>query len=68
MKEHDFLVAGLNNPDTSIGDMRALGMNMTNTQLLSKDEYLKSDYIRQHDAFKDDEGQFSQTKFDRIYE
>lgn len=68
MKEHDFLVAGLNNPDTTVGDMRALGMNMTNTQMLSKEEYLKSDYIKNHEAFKDDNGRFSQTKFDKIYE
>jgi hypothetical protein len=47
--------------------MRALGMNMTNTQMLSKEEYLKSDYIKNHEAFKDDNGRFSQTKFDKIY-
>jgi hypothetical protein len=51
MKENDWIIAGLNNPDKNAGDFRTLGLNMDNTQMLSKDEYLKSDYIKNNPVF-----------------
>jgi hypothetical protein len=58
MKENDWIVAGLTNPDINSGEFRALGLNIDNTQLLTKEEYLKSDFIKNNEAFKDSEGNF----------
>jgi len=43
-------------------------LSLDNTQLLSKDEYLKSSFITENDAFKNDEGVFSKDKFDTFYD
>lgn len=67
MKENDWLVAGLMNPDYNVGQFKAIGMNLDNTQMLSKKQYLKSPFIQNNDAFKDDSGQFSEQKFDEYY-
>lgn len=68
MKQNDYIIASLNNPEFNPGDFRTLGMDLDNTQMLSKDEYLKSDYIKQNDAFKDENGEFSKSKFDTFYD
>lgn len=67
MKENDWIVANLENPDMNPGQFRTLGMSTNDTQLLSKDQYLKSDYIKNNDAFKDDSGNFSEKKFTDFY-
>jgi hypothetical protein len=36
-----------------------LGLNVNNTQILSRDKYLESSYIKNHEAFKNDDGSFS---------
>ena len=65
---NDWLVANLNNPDFTVSDFQNIAdMSTANTQMLSKDKYLKSDFIKNNDAFKDDNGQFSQRKFDDYY-
>jgi|MGYP003418286910 hypothetical protein len=51
MKENDWIIANLNNPQYSPGDLRTLGLNLDNTQILSKEDYLKSDYIKNNKAF-----------------
>jgi hypothetical protein len=38
-------------------------MDLTNTQMLSADEYLKSDFIKNHEMFKNENGSFSEDKF-----
>jgi hypothetical protein len=35
--------------------------------MLSKEDYLKSNFIKQNDAFKDKNGEFSEDKFDAFY-
>ena len=67
VKQNDWIVATLENPTRTPGDFRVFGMNLDNTQLLSKDRYLKSDFIRQNDAFKNEDGEFSETKFTEFY-
>lgn len=65
---NDWLVANLNNPDFTVSDFQNIAdMSTANTQMLSKDKYLKSDFIKNNDAFKDDNGQFSQRKFNDYY-
>lgn len=69
MKQNDWIVASLNNPTFDAGDFQYISdMTLDNTQLLSKDQYLKSRYIRENDAFKNNQGQFSEELFDRFYQ
>ena len=68
MKKNDWIIASLNNPQTSVGEFRVSGMNLENTQLLPESEYLKSDYIKNNPAFQDSEGNFKQSKFDAFYQ
>ena len=68
MKQNDWIVATLNNPTFTVGDFQNISnMNLENTQLLSKDEYLKSNFIRDNQAFKDKNGQFSEDLFNQFY-
>lgn len=65
---NDWIVANLNNPDFSVSDFQNIAdMSVSNTQMLTKDEYLKSDYIKNNDAFKDSQGKFSQKAFAEFY-
>lgn len=67
-KANDWIVAGLNNPDFTVKDFSNIAdMTVDNTQLLSEDEYLKSNFIKNNDAFKDENGKFSKSKFDTFY-
>lgn len=68
MAENDWIVATLNNPTISPDEMtNVLGLTVENTQILPKDTYLKSSYIKNHDAFKNEDGSFSNQKFDQFY-
>lgn len=68
MAKNDWIVAGLNNPDFTNSDFSNIAeMTIDNTQLLSRDEYLKSDYIKNNPAFKDNNGNFSEGKFAEYY-
>lgn len=69
MKQNDWIVATINNPTFDAGDFQHISdMTLDNTQLLSKDQYLKSRYIRENDLFKNDQGEFSEELFDRFYQ
>lgn len=66
---NDWLVANLNNPDFTVSDFKDIvDMSLDNTQFLKKDQYLKSDFIKNNSAFKDNNGEFSQKKFDQFYD
>ena len=66
IKEHDWIVANINNPDFSNGDFRdVLGMTPDNTQILSMDEYMKSAFIT--DTFKNEYGNFDKEIFKNWY-
>ncbi len=68
MKQNDWLVASLNNPDFTPQDFKDVsGMTLDNTQFLSKDEYKKSSFVRNQKASQDNEGKFSDDKFDAYY-
>lgn len=67
-KTNDWIVATLNNPDYTSQDFHVLaGMNLDNTQMLSEEQYKKSNFILNNDAFKDANGNFSEQKFDDFY-
>ena len=69
MKQNDWIVAVLNNPTFTVGDFQNIAdMNLDNTQLLSKEDYLKSSFIRENPAFKNKDGQFSESLFNQFYQ
>lgn len=67
MKQNDWLVANLKNPDFSVGDFKdAMELDTSNTQFESKEYYKSKPKIR--DTFKKDDGSFDEEKFDQFYE
>jgi hypothetical protein len=69
MAKNDWIVAGLNNPDFTPYDFSTIAeLNLNNTQMLSAEEYMKSDFIKNHDMFKDDSGNFSEDKFRQYHQ
>lgn len=68
MKQNDWMVATINNPTYDSQDFQYLsGLTLDNTQLLPKEAYLKSSFIRENDAFKDKDRNFSEQLFDNAY-
>lgn len=68
MAQNDWIVAGINNPDFTIDDFSNIAnMSIDNTQMLSKDEYLQSNFIKNHEMFKDESGKFSEEKFTQYH-
>ena len=67
MKQNDWIVANINNPNFSAEDFQDAGMSLDNTQMLSRDEYLKSKFITDNPNFQDDAGAFSKEKFNEYY-
>ena len=69
MAKNDWIVAGLNNPDFTPYDFSTIAdLTLDNTQMLQKDQYLKSDFIKNHDMFKDESGNFSEDRFNQYYQ
>lgn len=67
MKENDWIVASINNPDFTNSDFKnILGITEDNVQMLSKDEYKNSQYIK--DIFKKEDGSFDENKFNSYYD
>lgn len=59
MFENDWILSSLSNPTLDIDDLVSIGgLNTKNTQFLSKDQYLKSSFIKDNPVFKDDKGDF----------
>lgn len=68
MKQNDWIVATVNNPTYDAQDFQYLsGLTLDNTQLLPKEAYLKSSFIRENQAFKDKDGNFDEQIFDNVY-
>lgn len=68
MKQNDWIVATVNNPTYDSQDFQYLsGLTLDNTQLLPKEAYLKSSFIRENQAFKDKDGNFDERIFDNVY-
>lgn len=66
---NDWLVANINNPDFTVSDFKNIAdMSIDNTQFLKKDQYLKSDFIKNNPAFRGSDGDFDQKKFDKYYD
>ena len=68
MKQNDWIVTNLNNPDFTTAELKNIGgLTLENTQLLPMDQYLKSKKILDNPAFQNDQGQFSKNKFEDYY-
>ena len=68
MKQNDWIVATINNPTYDSQDFQYIsGLTLDNTQLLPKESYLKSSFIRDNKAFKDNNGNFSEDLFNTMY-
>ena len=66
---NDWIVANITNPTFDVEDFQNIAdMSLDNTQLLKKEEYLKSDFIKNNDLFKNDKGNFSEDKFNKFYD
>jgi hypothetical protein len=49
---NDWIVANINNPEFSVADFHNVAeMDVSNTQMLSKQDYLNSDYIKKNPLF-----------------
>ena len=67
MKENDWIIASMNNPQFDAADFQAVaGMNLANRQLLSKEESKKSSAITNSPLFQTN-GSFDSQKFDDFY-
>lgn len=65
---NDWIIANINNPDFEVSDFRNVAdMTINNTQMLTADEYMKSDFIRFNPVFQDSNGKFSKDKFQKFY-
>ena len=68
-KQNDWLVASLNNPDFTVSDFKNISdLSLDNTQFLNKELYKSSNFIRNQKQFQDENGNFSEKKFDKFYE
>ena len=66
MKENDWIITRLNNPDFTPAQLSAAGVTPDNTGLLTADQYKKSPVIQE--AFKNSEtGKFDEAKFNTFY-
>lgn len=64
MKENDWILDGIVNPEKHLDDFLISGYNTSNTQLLSKDDYKKNTIVQQ--AFTEN-GAFNDVKFNEFY-
>lgn len=66
MIQHDWLLENLANPDLDIFELTSLGeLSTDNTQFLSKEDYLKSNFVKE--KFTDSEGNFQDKLFESFY-
>ena len=63
MLNNDWIVANIQNPDYTTGMFSKTGLDTENTQMLSEDSYLKSNFIIKNPYFADKNGNFDKDKF-----
>ena len=64
MKQNDWIIAGITNPNINTENFILSGVNASNTQLLSAEEYKRSNFIK--DKFSSN-GVFNEAAFDEFY-
>jgi hypothetical protein len=66
-KNNDMILNMLANPKFEARDFQSVGLTSANTNLLSEEEYLKSDKILKNPEFLDKDGNFDKEKFHQVY-
>ena len=64
-KENDLMLNVVANPEFSLSDFKAVGLNVDNTSLQSADYYKNNPWIQE--KFKKDDGRFDDKKFNEFY-
>ena len=64
MKQNDWIIAGLTNPEFTTSEFLISGLNTDNTQLLTEDQYKKSSFVRDHFS---ENGVFNEDAFNTFY-
>lgn len=67
MKENDYFLNTLTNPDFNPLDFKSIGLNTENTSLESKEVYKNLDFIQTNPLLQTD-GKFDESKFDAMYQ
>lgn len=67
MKENDYFLNTLANPTFTPLDFNEVGLTPDNTSFETPDTYLRYNSIKNNQAFLNNQGQFDQTKFDKVY-
>ena len=66
VKENDWLVSLLENPEAQINDFYEAGFSEKNTGIQDRDFYKSKTYIQE--KFVNEEGAFDETQFDQFYD
>ena len=66
MRENDYFLNKLTNPDFSEQDFRGIGLTTENTSIEDRETYKSLDYIQTNPLFQTD-GAFDEAKFDAFY-
>jgi hypothetical protein len=68
MKENDYLLNMLNNPDFNESDFKAVGLTTENTSIeKNRDVYKNLDFVKNNPLLQTD-GKFDEVKFNRAYD
>ena len=67
MRDNDMVALMLFNPEATMLDLDASGINIENTGIKDEQEYLKLNQVRDNPKFKDNNGNFSDSKFHEFY-
>lgn len=65
-REHDIFMDMTANPNMSLNELVAIGVNANNTALEDKSVYESNDWVK--DKYKNEYGEFDQMKFDSAYQ
>lgn len=66
MKQNDYFLNQMYNPDFSPGDFETVGLKSDNTTIRDKEEYKNLDIVKNNPVFQTD-GEFDENKFNQMY-
>lgn len=67
-KPNDWVLNVLQNPDFSLSDFKAVGVDGNNTSIEDRDVYASNKIIQSNPQFQDSEGNFDNAKFNQFYD
>ena len=67
-KKNDMFAVMLNQPNASFEDMLLHGITADNTGIKDRDYYKGLDSVKENQFFKDENGEFSEVKFNNFYD